>query len=328
MVGAGPAGLSAAAALRRYGVDVLRAGRLKGAALRASARDRGQHAVDGAVALLGARARDPRRRHSRGGVAGPRHGDPRQRRPGRGRDPRPADEGPGRRAEPHRAPRRAAGPHRGGPARLRPLAGAQVEFGREVLRVDVDDDGAEALVGNGERFRGRERPVRDRRRRRPQRGPERPRASRWAGPARSTPLAISAAFRAPLWDLVGEPRYGLYPIVHPEVSSVFVPSGRGDDWVFGVARRPDGAARRGGDHAPDPDRGGSSRPSSRGSTPITTFNFAAEIAERFAEAQRVPDRRRGAPRDPPRRHRDEHRDRRRPRPRLEAGLGPQRLGQR
>ena len=52
--------------------------------------------------------------------------------------------------------------------------GAEVEFGREVLRVDVADDGAEALVRNGDRIRGRERAVRDRRRRGPQRRPKRP----------------------------------------------------------------------------------------------------------------------------------------------------------
>ena len=65
------------------------------------------------------------------------------------------------------------------------------------------------------------------------------------GPGAVDTLSVSAAFTAPLWDLVGEPRYGLYPIVHPEVSSVFVPSGRGDNWVFGVGRRPDRAAGRG-----------------------------------------------------------------------------------
>jgi putative polyketide hydroxylase len=81
---------------------------------------------------------------------------------------------------------------------------------------------------------------------------------------------------------VGEPRYGLYPIVHPELSSVFVPSGRGDDWVFGV----------GADLTERPDEAeitrliriaaGVPELEPRIHT-ITRFNFAAEIADRFAE---------------------------------------------
>ena len=122
--------------------------------------------------------------------------------------------------------------------------GAEVEFGREVLRVDVADDGAEALVRTGDRLRlvsaryvigadGAGSVVRG------------ALGIEMGGPGAVDTVSVSAAFRAPLWDLVGEPRYGLYPIVHPELSSVFVPSGRGDDWVFGVSddlmKRPDEA---------------------------------------------------------------------------------------
>jgi 2-polyprenyl-6-methoxyphenol hydroxylase-like FAD-dependent oxidoreductase len=80
---------------------------------------------------------------------------------------------------------------------------------------------------------------------------------------------------------VGESRYGLYPIVHPAVSSVFVPSGRGDDWVFGVGaglmEQPDEAevTRLIRIAAGVPDL----EPRIHA---ITTFNFAAEIADRFA----------------------------------------------
>src|SRR5262249_9078966 len=108
--------------------------------------------------------------------------------------------------------------------------GAEVEFGREVLRVDVAGDGAEALVHDGVvRARyligadGAPSVVR------------RALGIEMGGPGAVDAASVSAAFTAPLWELVGEPRYGLYPIVHPEVPSVFVPSGRGDDWVFGVA---------------------------------------------------------------------------------------------
>ena len=159
--------------------------------------------------------------------------------------------------------------------------GAEVEFGREVLRVDVADDGAEALVRTGDRLRlvsaryvigadGARSVVRG------------ALGIEMGGPGAVDTVSVSAAFRAPLWDLVGEPRYGLYPIVHPELSSVFVPSGRGDDWVFGVSddlmKRPDEAemsrliriAAGVPDLEPRIHR-------------ITTFKFAAEIADRFAQ---------------------------------------------
>jgi putative polyketide hydroxylase len=159
--------------------------------------------------------------------------------------------------------------------------GAEVEFGREVLRIDVADDGAEALVREGDRIKavsaryvigadGARSVVR------------KALGIEMAGPGAVDSLAVSAAFTAPLWDLVGEPRYGLYPIVHPEVSSAFVPSGRGDEWVFGVAaelmERLDEAEitrlMRIAAGVPDLE------PRIHG---ITTFNFAAEIADRFAE---------------------------------------------
>jgi putative polyketide hydroxylase len=159
--------------------------------------------------------------------------------------------------------------------------GARVAFGREVLRLDVADDGSEALVRDGDRIRvvtaryvigadGARSVVRS------------ALNIEMGGPGAVDTVSVSAAFRAPLWDVVGEPRYGLYPIVHPEVSSAFVPSGRGDEWVFGVAadlmERPDEAemtrliriAAGVPNLEPRIHR-------------ITTFSFAAEIASRFAE---------------------------------------------
>jgi putative polyketide hydroxylase len=50
--------------------------------------------------------------------------------------------------------------------------------------------------------------------------------------------AASVLFRAPLWRLLGERRYGLYPITHPEADGVFVPAGRGDRWIYGFVRDP------------------------------------------------------------------------------------------
>jgi hypothetical protein len=89
---------------------------------------------------------------------------------------------------------------------------------------------------------------------------------------------------APLWDVVGQPRYGLYPIAHPEVSSVFVPSGSGDEWVFGVDAD---------QVAPENEADMTRLIRIAAGVPdlepqihrISTFTFAAEIAERFGEGR-------------------------------------------
>jgi putative polyketide hydroxylase len=51
-------------------------------------------------------------------------------------------------------------------------------------------------------------------------------------------MAVSALFRAPLWDLVGEHRYGLYDVTEPEGAGVFLPAGPGERWLYGVLSRP------------------------------------------------------------------------------------------
>ena len=202
--------------------------------------------------------------------------------------------------------------------------GAEVEFGQEVLRVEVDDDGAEALVRDGDRTRllrarcligadGARSVVRS------------ALGIEMSGPGEVPGTSASAAFTAPLWDVVGDRRYGLYPIVHPEVPSVFVPSGRGDEWVFGV----DAALL---DELNEAEmvrliRIASGVPDLEPQIhQLTTFRFAAEIADRFSDAGRVPRRGRGPQGEPARRHRDEQRDRRRIRPGMEARLGPARVG--
>jgi hypothetical protein len=44
---------------------------------------------------------------------------------------------------------------------------------------------------------------------------------------------VTAAFRAPLWDLLGEHRYGIYAVTHPEATGSFLPAGPDDRWLFG-----------------------------------------------------------------------------------------------
>ena len=44
---------------------------------------------------------------------------------------------------------------------------------------------------------------------------------------------ITALIRAPLWSVLGEHRYGIYVTTDPGAEGVFLPAGRGDRWGFG-----------------------------------------------------------------------------------------------
>ena len=43
---------------------------------------------------------------------------------------------------------------------------------------------------------------------------------------------VGAQFRAPLWELLGDHRYGIYPVTTPESPGTFLPAGPGDRWIF------------------------------------------------------------------------------------------------
>jgi putative polyketide hydroxylase len=160
--------------------------------------------------------------------------------------------------------------------------GGEVVCGQEVLRVDVGDEGAEALIREGDRTRavsaryvigadGARSIVRS------------ALGIEMVGPGEIDTVSVSVAFSARLWDLVGERRYGLYPIVRPDISSVFVPSGAGDHWVFGIGEDLVGSMEA-------PELTGLIRTAA--GVPdlqprihqIRRFKFAAEIAERFSSA--------------------------------------------
>ena len=143
--------------------------------------------------------------------------------------------------------------------------------------------------------------------------------------------AVTALFRAPLWDLVGDHRYGLYSVAQPEVGGSFFPAGLGDRWLYGRIWEPGGRALS----RTSPRRGSSTTDPGRGRERDCP---AADRADRRLHLRRaaggelstdgnsflVGDA--AAPRDSPRWHRDEHRRPRRVRPRLEARLGAPRLG--
>ena len=157
--------------------------------------------------------------------------------------------------------------------------GVEVAFGQEVLRVDVGHESAEALIREGDRTRGV--------------------SARYvigadgvhsivrtalgiemAGPGEVETGSVSVVFSAPLWDLVGGRRYGLYPIVRPDIPSVFVPSGTGDDWVFGIGEDLVGSID-------EPELTRLIRTAAGVADlqlrihQVRTFRFAAEIADRF-----------------------------------------------
>jgi putative polyketide hydroxylase len=163
-------------------------------------------------------------------------------------------------------------------AHLRSLGAARVRFGTEVAAVEDGPDGVRAVLRDGDtgaawavRARyligadGAHSTVRTAVGI-PMRGPD--------GLERS----FSALFRAPLWDRLGDRRYVVYGITHPDVNGAFVPAGPGDRWLVGVrdpaardAARMTQLIRIGSgveDLRPRIERMGS-------------FSFAAQLADRF-----------------------------------------------
>jgi putative polyketide hydroxylase len=91
-------------------------------------------------------------------------------------------------------------------------------------------------------------------------------------------------FTAPLWQLVGEHRYGLYVITAPDAAGVMAPRGAGDRWSFarevpvgshGLLDLPDDDRREliqrasGSQAAPQIER-------------LSTWTFAAQLADRYS----------------------------------------------
>ena len=96
--------------------------------------------------------------------------------------------------------------------------------------------------------------------------------------------AIMVEFRAPLWDVVGPHRHGIYAITHPGATGSLLPAGVDDRWLYGFEWEP--AREQFGDY---------DEPRLRRRLELATgvpdlapriervgaFSFAAQIAERF-----------------------------------------------
>jgi putative polyketide hydroxylase len=90
--------------------------------------------------------------------------------------------------------------------------------------------------------------------------------------------AASALFRAPLWEVVGDCAYGLYAISNPEADGVFLPAGD-DRWIYGTIDAVDGFT---GDAITRRIEIGAGVPGLSPRIERTgTFSFAAQIAETY-----------------------------------------------
>jgi putative polyketide hydroxylase len=120
-------------------------------------------------------------------------------------------------------------------AHLRSLDAARVRFRTELVALEQDADGVRALLrdvatGGLETVRARHLVAADG-------AHSSVRAT--LGVAMDGPAELmsgaTAVFRAPIWDLLGPHRYGVYSV---EAGGVFLPAGRGDRWVFGSSEAP------------------------------------------------------------------------------------------
>ena len=96
--------------------------------------------------------------------------------------------------------------------------------------------------------------------------------------------ATSTLFRAPVWDVVGDHRYLLYDVNHPDGRSAVLPAGAGDRWVLGSLHEV-------GQGPPLDDRSAAARIRTAIGAPdleveilrTGRFTFAAQLADRFRQ---------------------------------------------
>ena len=164
--------------------------------------------------------------------------------------------------------------------------GARVELGVEVTGVRPVSDGVRATLRDV--ATGRERHVRARYLIAADGAHSRVRAELGIPATGLDGLgeAVSAVFDAPIWPLLGEHRYGIYDINHPDARGVLLPAGRNDRWLYGVVWSP------GEDAAAAADAEWFTRRIRRAvgaaDLPVAIertgrFRFATQLADRFRE---------------------------------------------
>jgi putative polyketide hydroxylase len=99
---------------------------------------------------------------------------------------------------------------------------------------------------------------------------------------------LTVLFEAPLADVVGDRRYGIYFIQHPEAGGVFVPNGSHGRWLYG--RSWDPAHERLEDYTDDRLAGLIRTAAGVPDLPVRVvakgaFSFAAQVAERYREGR-------------------------------------------
>jgi putative polyketide hydroxylase len=169
---------------------------------------------------------------------------------------------------------------------LRTYPTAQVRFGTELVGFDHDEEGATVVLRDG-----------------PSGGSTVARARYLVGTdgAHSTVRTglgiamdgpdhlaehLTVLFQAPLGEVVGGRRYGIYFIQHPEAGGVLVPSGAEDRWLYGRRWEPDRerledyTEARLADLIRAADEVRDLQPRILG---MGSFSFAAQVAERYRD---------------------------------------------
>ena len=171
---------------------------------------------------------------------------------------------------------------------LRGLPGTEVRFGTELTAFDQEDDGVTVTLR--ERATGAERLVRAAYLIGADGAHSRVRAR--LGIAMDGPdhLAehLTVLFEAPLAEVVGDRRYGIYFIQHPEASGLFVPNGARDRWLYG--RTWDPRRERLEDYTDARLTGLIRTAAGVADLPVRlkakgSFSFAAQVAERYREGR-------------------------------------------
>jgi putative polyketide hydroxylase len=93
---------------------------------------------------------------------------------------------------------------------------------------------------------------------------------------------VTAIFRASLWPVVGQYRYGIYSISHPQGAGTFLPAGRGDRWYYGNWVDPQEVESYTPERFVQLIRAGSGIADLEVAIERTgSFSFAAQLADRF-----------------------------------------------